>query len=107
MSNQDTFAAFTGVQLEVIAAAIAQAIAQSRKFNKAEHGSALRYIVANSAPASLAANVERIGNISAISQDLAKAGLVQHGEPSALARSVGAEIDKLAEQAKAQAKKAA
>lgn len=97
--NMDSLSEFTGVELEVVAEGVARAIRGSRKFATAEHEAALKWICANSAPASLASNIARIGNVSAIRQDLEKAGLV-NGTTSAFAVAVGNALDKLAEERK-------
>ena len=97
--TQDTFAAFTGVELEVVAMALALAIQPARKFGAAKHKVAMTYIIGHSKPASLAENLQRIGNVSAVRQELEKAGLVD-GSISALARQTGDALDQLAKAAK-------
>lgn len=79
------------MQLEVIGMAIAKAIKDSRKFGSTEHKAAMEYIVAESdSDENRIENLMRIGNISAIRQDLEKAGLVDKAssDPSALCRAV-------------------
>jgi hypothetical protein len=106
MADKDTFANYTGVQLDVVGMGIALAIRKTRKFGAAEHGIALDYIIKNSAPGSSVANQTRVGNVSAVRQDMEKAGHCDHsGGISALAKAVGEALDKLAVDEKAQAKK--
>lgn len=99
-TNKDQFAAYTGTQIDVVGKAVAIAIAQSRKFGADQHKVAMDYIIKNSAPASLSANLARIGNVSAVRQELEKAGLVNGGALSALATEVGKAIDEMAKAAK-------
>jgi hypothetical protein len=78
------------MQIEIVAMAVATAIQESKKFATTEHACALAYVIAESAPAELAANVQRIGNVSEIRQDMEKSGLClkKPHEDSALARNV-------------------
>ena len=97
---KDVFASFTGVELQVVGKAVALAIRDSRKFGAEQHKAAMDYIVKHSTPSSLTANLQRIGNVSAFRQELEKAGLVNGGAISALAKHVGDALDSLAGEAK-------
>lgn len=89
----------------IVATAVATSIKASRKFRKAEHEIASAYIASEMQKAMKAGDMKlamdlttelgRISNISQLSQDLAKAGLVSHGDPSAFARQVGEALDGL------------
>ena len=93
--------------MQVVVSAVAKAIHNSRKFNQAEQKQASNDIVAaiqkdTSLLAELQEMNEKISNVSQCSQDLAKAGVVSHGEPSAFARQVATAVKAIeAAQAKA------
>lgn len=82
----------------IVAKAVAKAVASSKKFNQAEHKAAMEEITkAVMADTSLMTEmpemIGKIANVSATSQDLAKAGVVQHGDASAFAQAVRKELD--------------
>lgn len=83
------------VALEIIAKAIAASVYDSRKFNAKEQLAAQQLIAKNAAPEDVAESLVRIGNVSAIDQELKKGGALPMGEPSALARAVKDELAKL------------
>lgn len=78
------------VNLTTVGMAIALAIKDSRKFGSAEHKAAMEFIVKESDSDSMTENLMRIGNVSAVRQELEKAGLVDKAasDPSALCRAV-------------------
>lgn len=92
---------------QIVVEGVARAIRASRKFGAKEHELALAHIVSEAKKAMSENNAQlalelmtaqaRLGNVSAVSQDLAKAGLVKHGEPSAFAQAVAESLDALAE----------
>lgn len=90
------------VNLELVGMAIAQAISQSKKFAAAEHASAMSFIVRESDPLGLADNLCRIGNLSAIRQELEKNGLISKADvtPSALIINVKTALEHIAKIAK-------
>lgn len=90
------------VNLELVGTAIAQAIAQSKRFASDEHASAMKYIVEQSEPGELADNLCRIGNISAIRQELDRHGLITKPDvtPSALITSIKVAQARIAKLAK-------
>ena len=81
---------------------IARAIKSSRKFGASEHEACMKGFaeLRKSHPEfgdDIDERIVQLGNRSAFSKDLAKAGLVSEGEPSAFVREVGEAIDRLAE----------
>lgn len=79
--DKDSLAAYTGVDLDVLGEAIAGAIRGTRKFGKAEHKGANDFLWAAHKTGrisleTLQACSERIANISAVRQELEKAGLL-------------------------------
>ena len=85
------------MNIEVVATAIALAIKDSGKFRAEEQKTALRYIAAESAPEELVENIGRIGNVSAVRQELEKSGIIKGSESdSALCRAIKAAQEKLA-----------
>lgn len=94
MAAADSLAAYTGVDLDLVARAIAGAICKSAKFGSAEHKAAMGTIIAESSRENLASNLERIGNVSQVRQELEKAGLVS-ANPSALMIKVREEVDRI------------
>lgn len=78
------------VNIEIVANAIAQSGAiESKQFRTEEHKRALQYIAAESDPADLVDNIGRIGNVSAVRQELEKGGIIPAKESdSALIRAI-------------------
>ena len=85
------------INIEIIAKAVASAIHHSRKFRAAEQSVALALIAKASTPEDIAENMGYIGNISAISQRLQKAGVLPMApqELDAFQRNVKAALDVL------------
>ena len=85
------------VQIEIIGKAVAVSIHGSRKFAADEHKLALTMIAKESKPEDLVDNMAYIGNVSAIRQQLEKAGLVTQAaqELNAFQRQVASSIAKL------------
>lgn len=79
----------SNMQLEVVAMGIAQAIATSGTFRADDQKRALGYIATNSEAEHLVENIGRIGNVSAVYQELVKGGIIKGTETdSALCRAV-------------------
>lgn len=80
---------------------VAAAIRSTRKFNKGEHAACMKGFseLRKAHPAysdEIDEHITAISNLSAFSKDLAKAGLVSEGEPSAWAVEIGEELDAIA-----------
>ena len=82
-----------GVQIEVVASALAKAIKSTRKFGNAEQQAAIADIIKTGGP-SLADNLARIGNVSQIRQELEKVGVLS-SQSTALAQQVKNELAKI------------
>lgn len=87
--------------MNVAAKAVAKAVVSSRKFRKAEYEAASASITAACAQdptlyPEMGEMLGKIGNVSATSQDLARAGIVDHGDASAFARKVAEMVDVVA-----------
>ncbi len=83
------------------AAIIAKAIRNSRKFGASEHEQCMKgFAELRKAHPDYGDEIDQrivqTGNRSAFAKDLAKAGLVSEGEPSAFVNEVGVAIDRLA-----------
>jgi len=88
---------------------VARAIAPTRKFGATEHEKVLKELdELRDAHPEFAADIREwnvyLGNRSAATKDLAKAGLVSEGDPSARARAVTTALDEVAEAAAKAAK---
>lgn len=86
---------------------VAAAIRNSRKFNASEHETVMKGLMDLMAKNPTYANevserIVQIGNRSAFSKDMAKAGIVSEGEPSAWVREIAEELDAIAEEEKAE-----
>ena len=86
--------------MQVVVGAVAKAIRSSRKFNQAEHKAAADEICAaivkdSSLLPELSEMTGKINNVSQCSQDLAKTGIVSHGDPTAFARQVAEAVHKM------------
>ena len=82
--------------LVVVATAVATAIKDTKKFGAAEQKSAMGLIAQSSAADELIDNLTSIGNISAVTQDLQKGGVIPwNTEPSAFAKAVKDALSRL------------
>ena len=81
-------------ELQISAEALAAAIETTGKFRAEEQGVVLGAILADVAPGDLKTAVGRIGNISAVSQALQKAGIIPASDstPSAFMQAVKAAL---------------
>jgi hypothetical protein len=81
-------------ELQISAEALAAAIETTGKFRAEEQGVVLGAILADVAPTDLKVAVGRIGNISAVSQALQKAGIIPASDatPSAFMQAVKAAL---------------
>jgi len=84
---------------------VAKAIAGSRKFGANEHENVMKkFAELRKAHPEFSDEIDEriitIGNRSAFSKDLAKAGLVTEGEPSAFVKEVGEMMDEVAREEK-------
>ena len=77
-------------EMQITAEALAAAIESTGKFRAEEQGVVLGSILKDVAPGDLKAAVSRIGNISAVSQALQKAGIIPASDatPSAFMQAV-------------------
>ena len=84
----------TKTEMQITAEALAAAIESTGKFRAEEQGVVLGNILADVAPTDLKAAVSRIGNISAVSQALQKAGIIPASDttPSAFMQAVKAAL---------------
>lgn len=92
---------------KAISLIVAKAIRHSRKFGANEHEACMKGFAAlrKEHPEygdEIDERIVTLGNRSAFSKDLAKAGLVSEGEASAFAREIGEAIDAVAEAEKAE-----
>ena len=78
------------VNLQILGKAIDLAIAPTDKFGANEHGVALSTIIKECPPEDMADTLQRVGNVSAIRQELEKHSLVARADsnPSAFIRAV-------------------
>lgn len=86
---------------QACARCVAQAIRATRKFNAAEHSAVMKSLaeLRKQHPEygdEIDERIVAIGNRSAFAKDLAKAGLVSEGEPSAWVKEIGEMVDALA-----------
>jgi hypothetical protein len=66
------------MEIEITAMAVAQAIRSTGKFGKAEHEAAMDYITAECEDKDdMRAGLSRLGNVSAVRQELEKAGVIK------------------------------
>ena len=84
----------TKTEMQITAEALAAAIESTGKFRAEEQGVVLGAILADVAPGDLKVAVGRIGNISAVSQALQKAGIIPASDttPSAFMQAVKAAL---------------
>jgi hypothetical protein len=80
---------------------VARAIVNTQKFNATEHDQCLKgFSALQKAHPEASEDIDEYrswtGNRSACAKDLAKAGLVSEGDPSARAREVAAAVDEVA-----------
>ena len=82
--------------VKTVATAVARAIKDTLKFGATEQKVAMGYIAELSPPEELIDNLTSVGNISAVTQDLQKGGVIPwNTEPSAFAKAVKDALSRL------------